>query len=218
MGNFHVLLTSCPDGRQQFQDDCRADRNSPPGQHGLYDLSWREGSFPGWQGCTGTSRPARPTPPLASALDGGLRYHPPLKLTCSGSQPPPFAWVSVGGSSAPRGLEPSDSLSWYEGCQSGPEHKDQSSQKSGWSWNQRALLSPQPAHCPTPPFLLQHRGPTAKQRPRSTFLCGLARTPYPPGYGSCSHRSAGEQLVVKRQPAQTFFQNETSAGGWGGWG
>lgn len=46
IGNFHNLLTSRPDGRQQFQDDCWVDRNSPPGQ-GFYNLSWREESFPG---------------------------------------------------------------------------------------------------------------------------------------------------------------------------
>lgn len=46
MGNFHIPLTSRPDGRQQLQDDCRAGRNSPS-QCGFYNFSWREESFPG---------------------------------------------------------------------------------------------------------------------------------------------------------------------------
>lgn len=56
------------------------------------------------------------------------------------------------------------------------------------------------------------------------FLRDLALTPYPPGSCSGSYRSAvghqpafqkQKQTVVKRQPARTFFQNKTSAGGKG---
>lgn len=129
------------------------------------------------------------------------------------------------GSSVPRVLGSSDSPSGYEGHPSGPEHEDQSHQKSGRGWNQISARSSLPtAHPrPTPTPLLHYCSCTGIP------LQGLALIPYPPGPCSGSYRSAEghqpalqkqKQTVVKRQPAWTFFQNKTSAGGrgWGGVG
>lgn len=114
----------------------------------------------------------------------------------------------------------------------GQSMKTQVTKSQDGAGTRRSLLSLQPAHCPHHPFLLLHWDPTAKERPHPVFLRGLTQTPYPPGPCSSSYRSADDppamghqatfqkqkQPMVKRQPAQTSFLNNASAGerGWGG--
>lgn len=116
MGNFHVLLTSRPDGRQQFQDAAgQTGISSWPGW--FFNLSWREDHSQDDGAAQESPRAMRPGPDQdhsqesRGSLDKRWLYTllPTRLAACGVTDPTPH--LGQCGSSVPRVLGPSDSPS-----------------------------------------------------------------------------------------------------------